>query len=85
MDANFKGEKLPALRDVLTLAAPCENLFLNVEIKDMANETVDVTVAILYEFGIANRAVIACFYAAVIRYVKKRIPKCARKEFPADI
>ena len=81
-DKKFKGEKIPTLREVLELAAPHENLLLNVEIKDMYYETVDATVNMLKEFGIAERSVIACFDADIIRYVNRAHPEMRAQGFP---
>ena len=81
-DEAFKGEKIPTLREVLTLVAPFENLLLNVEIKDMNYETVDSTVKMLKEFGLADRSVIACFDADIIRYTKRAYPEMRTQGFP---
>lgn len=81
-DEKFKGAQIPTLREVLTLAVPHKELLLNVEIKDMADETVDKTVAMIHEFGIADRCVIACFDAAVIRYTKEKYPEMRTQGFP---
>jgi glycerophosphoryl diester phosphodiesterase len=79
---KFKGETIPTLRELLTLAATRDNLLLNVEIKDMEHETVDKTVAMLKEFGLAERSVIACFDAEIIRYTKKAHPEMRTQGFP---
>ena len=81
-DEAFKGEKIPTLREVLTLVAPFENLLLNVEIKDMNYETVDSTVKMLKEFGLVDRSVIACFDADIIRYTKRAYPEMRTQGFP---
>ncbi|MBQ8508524.1 MAG: hypothetical protein IJ493_01315 [Clostridia bacterium] len=63
---------------MLTLAAKSETLLLNVEIKDMTRECVDKTVAMLGEFGLKERAVIACFDAAT----KSAHPEMRLQGFP---
>lgn len=79
----FAGVTIPTLREVLTLAAGArETLLLNVEIKDMYHDTVDRTVAMLHEFGLQERSVIACFDAEIIRYTKKAHPEMRCQGFP---
>lgn len=81
--ADFRGEQIPTLREVLTLASQSRrDLLLNVEIKDMAHDTVDRTVAMLHEFGLAERSVIACFDAEIIRYTKAAHPQMRTQGFP---
>lgn len=80
---NFKGTKIPTLREVLELVnSKSGTLLLNVEIKDMTHECVDKTVAMLHEYGLAERSVIACFDAAVIRYTKSAHPEMRTQGFP---
>ena len=69
-------------KEVLLLAAPYENLLLNVEIKDLTHETVDATAAKIKEFNLEERVVIACFDAEIIRYVKKAHPQFRTQGFP---
>lgn len=80
--AAGQGYTIPTLREVLTLAAPYEKLLLNVEIKDYAQDTIDRTIAMLHEFGLAERSVIACFDAEVLRYVHKAHPEMRTQGFP---
>jgi len=79
---GFKGTQIPTLKEVLLLAAPYENLLLNVEIKDLTHETVDATAAMIKEFNLEERVVIACFDAEIIRYVKKAHPQFRTQGFP---
>ena len=80
---NFKGTKIPTLREVLELVnSKSDTLLLNVEIKDMTHECVDKTVAMLHEYGLNERSVIACFDAAVIRYTKSAHPEMRTQGFP---
>ena len=80
---NFKGTIIPTLREVLELVnSKSDTLLLNVEIKDMTHECVDKTVAMLHEYGLSERSVIACFDAAVIRYTKSAHPEMRTQGFP---
>jgi len=82
-DPAFCGAQIPTLREVLTLAAPHPDLLLNVEIKDMTAEAVDKTMAMLKEFGLEERSVIACFNAGILLYVQKHYPHMRTQGFPA--
>lgn len=80
---KFRGTAIPTLREVLALAKEkSDTLLLNVEIKDMTQECVDHTVAMLEEFGLCERSVLACFDAAIIRYAKKKFPFMRTQGFP---
>ncbi|MBE5787068.1 MAG: glycerophosphodiester phosphodiesterase [Clostridiales bacterium] len=80
---QFRGVQIPTLREVLSLAVSLsDTLLFNVEIKDMEHETVDQTVAMLHEFGIEERCVIACFDAEIIRYTKLAHPHMRCQGFP---
>lgn len=84
--AEFAGQRIPTLREVLTLmaSAPYEVL-LNVEIKDYDHEVIDATVAMLKEFGMDQRAVMACFNAEVIAYIQEAHPDMRTQGFPQRI
>ncbi len=80
---EFVGTQIPTLREVLEYVAKnTETLLLNVEIKDYDHAVVDVTVAMLHELGLAERSVIACFNAEVVRYVKSAYPEMRTQGFP---
>lgn len=80
---NFKGTRIPTLREVLELVnSKSGTLLLNVEIKDMTHECVDKTVAMLHEYGLSERSVIACFDASIIRYTKSAHPEMRTQGFP---
>lgn len=80
---KYKGTQIPTLREVLTLVNKMsDTLLLNVEIKDMDHATVDKTIAMLREFSLAERSVIACFDAEIIRYTKKTYPDMICQGFP---
>lgn len=80
----FQGAQIPTLREVLDLVmkAP-DTLLLNVEIKDYTPECVDMTIAMLTEYGLTERVVIACFDAQVLRYVQENYPQYRTQGFPA--
>lgn len=84
--AEFAGQRIPTLREVLTLmaSAPYEVL-LNVEIKDYDHEVIDATIAMLKEFGMDQRAVMACFNAEVIAYIQDTHPDMRTQGFPQRI
>ncbi len=79
---EYKGVQIPTLKEVLDLASPYKNLLLNVEIKDKHHDTVDKTIKMLYEYGITERCVIACFDADIIRYTKETYPEMRTQGFP---
>jgi glycerophosphoryl diester phosphodiesterase len=80
---GFAGVQIPTLREVLELVVrKSDTLLLNVEIKDMHHETVDQTIAMLHEFDLAERSVIACFDAEIIRYTKTAHPEMRTQGFP---
>ena len=81
-DSAYSGAAIPTLREVLNLASASQNLLLNVEIKDMTHEAVDKTVAMLRQFTLEDRAVIACFDAEILRYTKKTYPDMRTQGFP---
>lgn len=65
-------------------SAPYEVL-LNVEIKDYDHEVIDATIAMLKEFGMDQRAVMACFNAEVIAYIQEAHPDMRTQGFPQRI
>lgn len=80
---RFKGAQIPTFREVLALVQrKSDTVLLNVEIKDMAHETVDATIAMLHEFGMEERAVIACFDAQILRCTKAAYPHMRCQGFP---
>lgn len=68
---EFRGERVPQLRELLELIAPTD-ISLNVEIKDKTFEVVDKTVAALFDYGMRDRFVIACFDANIIQYAHEK-------------
>lgn len=84
--AEFAGQRIPTLREVLELmvSAPYEVL-LNVEIKDYDHEVVDATIAMLKEFGMDQRSVLACFNAEVIAYIQSAHPDMRTQGFPQQV
>lgn len=68
----FPDCHIPTLEEFLAWVSQDTPLTLNVEIKDMTTECVDKTVDMLRSFHLAERSVIACFDAAVVRYVHQK-------------
>ncbi|MFC0329896.1 glycerophosphodiester phosphodiesterase family protein [Paenibacillus sepulcri] len=70
-DPEFAGLDIPTLAELCELLRSYPDVLLNVEIKSNhdAMEAVDLTVAILKEYGYLERCVFACFDAAVIAYL----------------
>lgn len=79
---KFRGTQIPTLREVLDLVkAKSDTLLLNVEIKDMTHQAVDLTIAMLQEYHLEERCVIACFDAEIIRYTKETYPQFRTQGF----
>lgn len=80
---QYRGVKTPTFRELLELVkARSETVVLNVEIKDKTPECVDKTIALLREFGMTQRCVIACFDAAILRYTHEFYPEFHLQGFP---
>jgi len=80
---GFAPAQIPTLREVLDLVvSKSDTLLLNVEIKDYAHDVIDATIAMLHEYGLAERSVIACFNAEVVRYVASAHPEMRTQGFP---
>lgn len=72
---RFSGLQVPALREILELRkCKAPNLLLGVEIKEFTQECVDVTVALLREYGVdvAKDCWFYAFNGRIIRYLKER-------------
>lgn len=82
-DDAFRGEKVPELRELLELVAPI-GISLNVEIKDRTFEVVDKTVRTLFDYGMQDRFVIACFDANIIQYAHMKYGVMTQG-FPDDL
>jgi len=82
---RFSGTQIPTLREVLTLGAMKDSLCYNIEIKDYTEECVDKTIALVREFGIADRTVIASFSTEVLLYTQKAYPEMRTQGFPQRI
>lgn len=67
----FKDCRIPTLEEFFAWVAEDDKLLLNVEIKEMTHECVDKTVALLKKYNLFDRAVLASFDAAIIRYAHK--------------
>jgi len=90
---EFAGEKVPTLREVLDLVHEKRPDFrLGVEIKEYTEECVDISVAMLQEYGIFERCWFYAFNGRIIRYLKEKYnartmgyPDFQMKEFaPGD-
>jgi len=80
---GFEPTQIPTLREVLELVnRKSDTLLLNVEIKDYDHAVVDATIAMLHEYGLAERSVIACFNADVVRYTHHAHPEMLTQGFP---
>lgn len=70
-DYRFRGERVPEFRELLEYIADT-GISLNVEIKDYTFEAADATVRALFDYGMRDRFVIACFDANIIQYVHSK-------------
>lgn len=69
----FAGEKVPTFRELLELVrAKRPDMRLGVEIKDYREEAVDLSVAMLKEYGHFDTCFFYCFNARIIRYLKEK-------------
>ncbi|MBO4407606.1 MAG: glycerophosphodiester phosphodiesterase [Clostridia bacterium] len=72
-DPAFRGEKVPTLREVLELVKSTRpSLRLGVEIKEYTEENVDLTVAMLKEYGFFDGCWFYAFNGRIIRYLKTK-------------
>ena len=70
-DPAFAGERVPTLREVLEeVKAGRPDLRLGVEIKEYTEENVDLTVALLKEYGFFDGCWFYAFNGRIIRYLK---------------
>ena len=89
---EFAGEQVPTLKELLELAKELRpDLRLGVEIKDHRPETVDLTVALLKEYGYFDTCWFYAFNARTIKYIKTKYngrtmgyPDFQMKEFEPD-
>ena len=87
-----RGIKVPSLEELLTLCTAMRpDLLYGVEIKEYTEETVDLTVALLKQYGVFERCYFYAFNARIIRYVKEKYngrtmgyPDFQMKEFAPD-
>ena len=72
-DSKFIGERVPTLKETLDLVKNKRpDMWLGVEIKECTEETVDIAVAMLKEYGFFERCWFYCFNARIIKYLKKK-------------
>ena len=71
---TFSGQvSVPTLRELLELVrAKNPGMRLGVEIKEYTEETVDISVALLKEYGIFERCWFYAFNGRIIRYLKEK-------------
>ena len=62
---------MPEFKELLAYVADTD-ISLNVEIKDKTFEVVDQTVKTLFDYGMKDRFVIACFDANIIQYAHEK-------------
>ncbi len=68
-----QGIGVPTLREVLELCRTHRpDILLGVEIKEYTEQTVDLTVALLREFGVFDRCWFYAFNARIIKYIKTK-------------
>lgn len=86
MAEEFAGQQIPTLCEVLELMVSADyEVLLNVEIKDSDHELVDQTIAMLKQFNMDQRSVIACFDAEIIQYTQGAHPEMKTQGFPPRI
>jgi len=76
---EFKGKgcKIPTLKELLELRKwRRPDMMLGVEIKEYTEETVDITVAMLKEFGVFEQCFFYAFNARIIKYLKTKYNAC---------
>lgn len=73
---GYPGTRVPTFRETLELVVKeaDPSLLLNVEIKDQRPRVVDAAIAMLEEFGLLERSVIASFDAQTLLYVQDYYP-----------
>lgn len=69
MGKQFEGLKIPTLREFCEFCSNYKELLFNIEIKEYTRETVDLSMAILKEYGILERCVFTCFDAPTLEYM----------------
>lgn len=71
---SFCGKvSVPTLRELLELVKERgREIKLGVEIKEYTEETVDLTVALLHEYGVFERCWFYCFNGRIIKYLKEK-------------
>ncbi len=68
-----RGIGVPTLRELLDLVmAKRPDILLGVEIKESTEETVDLTVALLKEYGVWENVYFYAFDAKIIKYLRKK-------------
>ena len=66
---EYRGERIPTLRELCELLRGWPGILLNVEIKEMCREIVDQAVALLDEYHLVEKCVFTCFDAEILAYL----------------
>lgn len=66
---EFVGLRVPTLHEFCQLIVPHSTLLLNVEIKQRTKQAVDLSLAILEQYGLMDRCVFCCFDADIVAYL----------------
>ncbi len=90
--SDGRGIKIPTLEELLVLCTSKRpDLLFGVEIKEYTEETVDLTVALLKQYGVFERCYFYAFNGRIIRYIKEKYngrtmgyPDFQMKEFAKD-
>lgn len=69
---EFTGVRVPTLDETLEIICSDKRIKPGVEIKEYTEETVDLTIAALKNFGCLDRCFFYCFNARIIKYLKKK-------------
>lgn len=88
---EFTGVRVPTLDETLEIICADKRIMPGVEIKEYTEETADLTVAALNNFGCTDRCFFYCFNARILKYLKKKYgvltmgyPKRQMSEFEDD-
>lgn len=88
---EFAGVRVPTLDETLEIICADRRISPGVEIKEYTEQTADLTVAALKNFGCLDRCFFYCFNARIIKYLKKKYgvltmgyPKQQMSEFGED-
>lgn len=79
---QFENERVPSFREFLELVADKKDMMFNIELKDypymwgdFAYESCDKIIAMMEEYGIAERSVINSWSGQILEYIDKKYDK----------